>query len=227
MFVAVIGSLMVLLGTYLRFAIVVGWLWRHMLSFILVRLCSWLLIQCLLLLLSTALPPKICSVQWCLAFFGRGCYWVSGFLCSVVGVTKFCWMQRILKIIGKWKWCNSNGSGYLVKGVGVLKILSSKSLTEPGEVHYLQMGRKGNRFFGLHLSCVFEEWCCIAEFRLGCSCEGLYSTLCGSTDWSCLVLIVSFEVVWGKWIGDEDVLGVGCGVLKLGWEMWNSGVQNS
>ena len=83
----------------------------------------------------------------------------------------------------------------MVKGVGVLKILSSKSLTEPGEVHYLQMGRKGNRFFGLHLSCVFEEWCCIAEFRLGCSCEGLYSTLCGSTDWSCLVLIVSFEVV--------------------------------
>ena len=68
-------------------------------------------------------------------------------------------------------------------------------MTEPVEVHYLQMGRKGNRFFGLHLSCVFEEWCCIAEFRLGCSCEGLYSTLCGSTDWSCLVLIVSFEVV--------------------------------
>ena len=30
-------------------------------------------------------------------------------------------------------------------------------MTEPGEVQYLQMGRKGNRFFGLHLSCVFED----------------------------------------------------------------------
>ena len=33
--------------------------------------------------------------------FGRGCYLVSGVLCSVVGVIKFCWMQRILKISGK------------------------------------------------------------------------------------------------------------------------------